>query len=161
MTLRGFVTWCVERKALASDPLRGLRDFDTTVTPENYRRALTLEEVAKLLAVTPEPRRMLYRLALVTGFRSGEIRSLRVGDLDSLKRTVTLRSANAKDRRDAVATLPADMAEALAGLVAGRSPEAVIFPDLYPAHAARRLEQDLNAAGIPRRTFGGKVDFHS
>ncbi|MBI4563841.1 MAG: tyrosine-type recombinase/integrase [Planctomycetes bacterium] len=159
--LHAFVAWCTERKFLSTNPLEGLREFDTSVSPKNFRRAFTLEEVGKLLAVTPEPRNLIYRLALVTGYRAGEIKSLCVGDLDFENLTVLLHAENAKDRREAVAALPTDLAEALARHVEGRAAEDELFPEWEHNHAADQITLDMERAGIEKRTFHGKADFHS
>ncbi len=160
-SLHGFVAWCMKRKYLATDPLDGLREFDTSVTPENFRRAFTLEEVGRLLAATPEPRKFVYRIALVTGFRASEIKALRVGDLDTAKKTVRLRAEHAKDRREARCALPEELLHALARHVAGRPADAELFPEFNPNDAANRITKDMKAAGISKRTFDGKADFHS
>jgi hypothetical protein len=57
--------------------------------------------------------------------------------------------------------LPVDLAEALAGYAHGRAAETELFPDFNPNHAARLMDLDLERAGIPKRTFGGKADFHA
>lgn len=159
--LTAFLHWAIERKLLSSYPLDGLRDFDTSVRPENVKRPFTLEEVGKLLAVALHPRPLIYKLALMTGFRASEIASLRTGDLDSEHATIRLRADYAKDRREAVAPLPRELADALTRHVRGLSPEAAIFPDFKPKEAAWEIRRDMDAAGIPRRTFGGKGCFHS
>jgi len=161
MTLYGFAHWCVKRKYLASDPLDGLRKFDCSVSSKNFRRAFTLEEVGSLLATSPSHRRLVYRLALVTGFRASEIKSLRVGDLDVESRTLLLKAENAKNRKEAPCALPVDLAEELGRYSEGRAPEQALLPDFNPNHAVRLLDLDLEAAGIAKRTFDGKVDFHA
>lgn len=160
-TLHGFVTWCLKRKYLASSPLDGLRDFDTSVTPKNFRRAFSLDEIGKLLAATPDPRRLLYRVALVTGFRASELKSLRVGDVDTAKKTVRLRADFAKDRRESIAAIPDDLAASLEQHMKGLAPESGVFPAFNPNDASNRIDKDMKAAGIEKRTFGGKADFHS
>lgn len=137
-SLHGFVAWCLKRKYLA-DPLDGLREFDTSVTPENFRRAFTQEEIGRLLTATPEPRRFLYRVALVTGFRASEIKALRVGDLDRTKKTIRLCAERAKDRREAVCALPDDLVLALVRHVGKHPDEATIFPFFNPNDAANRI----------------------
>ena len=159
MTLRTFVNWCRKRKFLASDPLDGLRKFDTTA--KTQRRALNLEEVGKLLATAPPERRRLYHLALVTGFRAGELASLRVGDVDEAKQTVFLRADHAKDRGDALVAIPADLAQEITAANEGREPEAQLFQDFGSHHAAEWFDEDREAAGIKQSNFHGKVVFHS
>lgn len=55
--LHAFCRWCVERGYLAVDPLAKLRPFDTT--PTMIRRALTVEEIHRLLNVCPLYQRLL------------------------------------------------------------------------------------------------------
>ena len=56
-TLRAFCVWCIRRGYLATDPLDGLAPFDTT--PRLLRRAMTLDEITRLLEVCPPERRLL------------------------------------------------------------------------------------------------------
>ena len=65
--LSAFCDWCVRRGYLETDPLDGLAPFDTT--PEVRRRAMTPDEVKRLLAVCPPERRLLYETALFSGLR--------------------------------------------------------------------------------------------
>jgi len=58
-TLGAFCDWCVKRKFLRDDPLAALAPFDTT--PQTTRRAMTREELARLLEVAPPDRRLLFR----------------------------------------------------------------------------------------------------
>jgi integrase len=65
--LSAFCDWCVKRKFLRDDPLAALAPFDTT--PQTTRRAMTREELARLLDVAPPDRRLLYETAFVSGLR--------------------------------------------------------------------------------------------
>jgi integrase len=85
-------------------------------------RALSTEEENRLLAVAAANRSPLIlpfiRIALLTGMRSGEIRALRVGQLDWKARS--LRVGRAKTRAGAGREIPmnADLAETVTGQVA-------------------------------------------
>ena len=57
--------------------------FDTT--PEVRRRAMTPDEVTRLLTVCPPERRLLYETALFSGLRSNELRHLTLEHLDRTK----------------------------------------------------------------------------
>jgi integrase len=91
---------------------------------ENHEagRALSTEEENRLLAVAAANRSPLIlpfvRIALLTGMRSGEIRALRVGQLDW--KTRFLRVGRAKTRAGTGREIPmnADLAETLAGQIA-------------------------------------------
>lgn len=174
-TLRAFIAWCVKREWLEKDPLRNLSAFDTT--PVTRRRALSEEDVRRLLHAAPEHRRLLYATALCTGLRAGELRALDVADLDLNTSSLRLRAEWTKNRRAGVQPVPVALGEKL-GEFAGTEEAAVRYrrlhrraqlpkelprnPLLYvPSHAARDLDRDLAKAGIPKRTHEGKVDFHA
>lgn len=159
MSLRSFVNWCRKRKLLEGDPLDGLRKYDGTARTE--RRDLMPDEVGRLLVAAPPERALLYRVALSTGFRAGELRSLRVGDLDAGAATLRLRAEHAKDRRDVVRPVPSDLVTDLAACAQGKTPEAILLPAILVADYLRNLYRDLKVAGITQRTFRGKVDFHA
>jgi integrase len=78
--LRALCLWARQRGYLTASPLGGMAPIDKT--PKAERRALTLEEVQGLLAVSPPDRCLLYETALLSGLRANELRSLRVEDLD-------------------------------------------------------------------------------
>ena len=158
-TLRAFVNWCRLRKFLSGNPLEGLSKFDVTV--RTRRRALSLKEVGELLSASPPERALIYRTALETGFRAGELQSLRIGDLDTKKGVLFLRADHAKDRRDYVQPLSEGLLADLSARCQGCPPEEPLFKVCDPHHAARRLYEDLTKAGIDKSNFHGKVDFHS
>ena len=74
--LRAFCAWYVERGYLEKDPLDGLASFDAT--PKTQRRAMPPDDIARLLDVDPEQRRLLYEAAFCNGRRAGEFRALAV-----------------------------------------------------------------------------------
>jgi len=82
--LKSFCNWCVARGYLEKTPLTGLARFD--LTPKTVRRAMTQEEVRRLMEVAPVERKLLYATAMCTGLRVGELRSLDVADLDARSR---------------------------------------------------------------------------
>jgi site-specific recombinase XerC len=57
-SLGAFCDWCVQRGYLKEDPLKGLAPFDTT--PQSTRRAMTQEEIQRVLQAAPLYRRLLY-----------------------------------------------------------------------------------------------------
>jgi len=109
---------------------------------------------------------MLYRVALGTGLRASELRSLTpqsfaLGDLDKAK--VVVEAGYSKHRRRDVLPIRGELAEAVAEYVRGMAPAEPLFPTL-PAKTAKMMRADLDAADpwIPYRDTAGKiVDFHS
>ena len=181
-SLKAFCAWCVQRNYLEENPLAGLVPFDTT--SRTFRRSLTFDEAAKLIEAAPPHRALLYRVALVTGLRVNELRSLTLADLDEANCGLHLRAEWTKNRKAGFQRLSPELVEAIkeaaAGNAPGKPPErfrsahdttyttrptgeaAAGLRLLYvPSHAARDMAKDLAAAGIERKTFGGKLDFHA
>ena len=164
-----FCTWSIARGYLMENPLADLGKIDTT--PGWERRALTLEEIRRLLNVAPEHRRMLYQAAMLSGLRAGELQALTRDHLDTQLCGLNLDAAWTKNRRKGFQPLPERLVQRLAayadtGVVAQLYKRFFpCFPDaeralLYvPSHPARELDEDLEAAGIPKVTKDGKMDF--
>lgn len=174
-TLHSFCVWCVTRGYLSENPVKNLKSFD--ITPRSMRRSVTPEEISKLLAVAPLQRRLLYETAFCTGLRAGELRSLTINDLNISGAALKLRAEWTKNRKDGVQPLPIQLAAALAenaraggpqkhyeefyakSNVSAKAPEDVLL--YVPSHPSRELDKDLVAAGIPKKTDEGKLDFHA
>jgi integrase len=121
------------------------------------RRALAVNELLRLLTATetrPEcegmagaDRAMLYRLAVETGLRRGELESLTRGSFDlapgSDPPTVTVRAAYSKRRRDDVLPLRADTAAKLRAHLSAKLPAAKAFVVPERGKTAKMLRADL------------------
>lgn len=160
-------------------------DILNVLTDRRYqRRALTEEELRKLIAaardgrelfgkdkdgvicwrLTGSDRAILYRLAVETGLRAGELRSLtpRSFDLGGDVATVTVLAAYSKHRRDDTLPLLQSTAAMLHEYFQERDPDQPVF--LFPRREelARVIRVDLEAAGIPVRDAQDRVvDFHA
>ncbi|OHB73021.1 MAG: hypothetical protein A2Z25_09870, partial [Planctomycetes bacterium RBG_16_55_9] len=169
-SLVSFCNWCVIRRYLGENPLAKLAKLDTT-PKENYR-ALTADEIYRLLSAAPEHLRLLCTVAMCTGLRAGELRSLTRKHLDTVNGGLKLDPAWTKNRRPGFQPLPQRIVQQLESLCASG-----IVPFLYqkffrefaypqdallyvPSHPSRDLDQILRAAAIPKRTAEGKVAFH-
>ena len=157
-SIKSFSRWLWRHKRRADDPLCALESFNEETDPRHVRRELLPEEVARLLASTekrtrpehnlPGPdRAMVYRLALGTGFRAGELRSLTPAsfDLDSDPPTVTVAAAHSKRRREDRQPIRQDLADLLRPWLAARPEGERLFARL-PGDTARMLRSDLAAA---------------
>ena len=102
--LTSFCLWCERRGYLDNNPLKGLERFDST--PRKIYRALTREELRKLMAVVPQDRKLLYAVASATGLRRGELHALRVSDLNLDLRALNLRAEITKNRKPGLQPLP-------------------------------------------------------
>jgi len=174
-SLKGFCNWCIDRDYMENDPLKKLKRFDAT--PKDVRRAVTAEEIMRLLNASPDYRRILYETAFCSGLRAKELRSLQVQDLDVRRGGLRLHAEWTKNRQDGFQPLPAIVVEHLSEFAStglakaiyrrqfirgGSKAECPKDPLLYvPTHPSRTLKADLEAAGIPERTAEGKIDFHA
>lgn len=171
--IKSFSRWLKKRGRVEVDPLNDLeRPANPQADRRRERRSLTPDEVSRLLAATQDgptvarltgPERVfLYRLALGTGFRAGELASLRPIDFDLDERVVRLASSAAKDRKRANQPLGARLAADLRGWLATLPPTDPLFPELSSKRTAEILRGDLLAAGIdPVDARGLVVDFHA
>lgn len=173
--LSSFCGWCVKRGYLEKDPLAALEGFDTT--PKEIRRALSVDEINRLLGVCTNPMRLLFETAFLSGLRANELRCLSVDDLDADQKALLLRAQWTKNRQSGFQPIPGFLVDHL--LAFAETGEA---KKLYETHYARRdattkipenpllyvptntsrvLDDLLKKAGIPKRTAEGKLDFHA
>ena len=170
--LAAFCDWCVARGYLNTDPLKDFNGFDTS--PKEQRRTMTIEEIQRLLAVSPSHRQLLWETALLSGLRANELRHLSVDHLDVAQGGLHLDASWTKNRKDEYLPLPHALVERLcAGTDAAlarygqayknkRPRNIPAHPLLYvPRDLAREPDKDLQAAVIPKYTKAGKLDFHA
>ena len=173
--LKAFINWRLgETNSALVHPLRYLRRL---TEGRGGRRDLTPEEQIALLAetavqatrfgLTGPQRAELYRFAMESGRRAGEIRGLTWRDLDLDSNSITLRP-RAGGRRPKVSALtrqpiPAGLAVQLATRRPGTRVGQIFR---VPRRSAAMLEADLIAAGIStagvvfhslRHTFGANL----
>jgi len=106
--VKQFARWCVRDGRAADSPLSHLRGGNVRTDRRHDRRALTDPELRKLLdttrraptrfRMTGPDRARLYQLAVETGLRASELRSLTWGsfELDGDPATVTVKAAYSK-----------------------------------------------------------------
>jgi integrase len=140
--------------------------------PTFRRRELTPEECVRLIKaaqlgrtthkLSGPDRAILYELALGTGFRANELRSLTTGhfNLESEPPTVTVRPEDSKNGKEAVQPISRELAERLRPWLDRKTPGTRVFGDRLTDRTAEMLRVDLKAAGIPYETASGIVDFH-
>ena len=156
-SLAAFCDWCVERNYLEKDPLKGLKRFDSTA--QSRRRAMTPDEIQRLLQVAPPPRQLLYAVACATGLRAHELTSLQVADLDQANQGLVLDPRWTKNRKKGFQPLPTSLAGLLSQASCGKAGSEPLLE--VPSHTARTLDLDLETAAIPKLTEEGKLDFHA
>jgi integrase len=160
-TLVTFCRWCVKRKRVAANPIIDVEKVDETGESRRERRALSAEELTRLLDVVPDHYRLAYQLLMATGLRRAELLALRWGDmkLNAPHPFIQLRAENTKGKRDDVVPLRADLAELLRnakGDADDTDPVVKVLPRV-PTHKTY-----LTAAKIPfEDDRGRRADLHS
>ena len=153
-----FCRWMVRDGRAVTSPVAYLEGLNVRTDRRHDRRALSIEELQWLLATTrsgparygmngPE-RAVLYRLAVESGLRAGELRSLTRASfaLDAEPPTVTVEAEYSKRRREDVLLLRPDTAAALRTFMAGKLPVAPVFAMPSASAVAKMLRADLAAA---------------
>ncbi len=170
--LRSFTRWLVREGRLPADPLANAPRLNEAADRRRERRALDDAGLQKLFAaaetgpivenVAGPDRAMLYRLAVGSGLRRGELASLtpQSFNLDAAQPVVIVEAAYSKRRRRDEQPIRPDLAEALRRFLAGRPQNERLWPNL--PFAAAMLQKDLARARIPYRDDRGHVfDFHA
>jgi integrase len=159
---------------LKGNPITGLERLNPEVDVRRKRRALTSEEVGKLVAAarnsgirvegfSGEQRARIYLLSYMTGLRRNELGSLtpRSFDLKASPPTLTVEAAFSKHRRRDVLPLHPDLAAKLAEWTQGLAPTDRLFPKLGRRKTWEMVQADLKQAGIEYETAEGVADFHA
>ena len=170
--IKGLTRWLWRDGRTREDALAHLQSFNESTDRRRNRRAFTGEELARLFdaakngpvvqGMTGPDRAMLYRLAVGTGFRAGELRSLtpRSFRLEGAPPTVSVAAAYSKRRRDDDQPIRPDLAELIRSWLEAKAEHGPVFK--VPEKTAKMLRHDLEAAGIPYRDDSGRVaDFHA
>jgi site-specific recombinase XerD len=169
-----FCNWCVTTRRLLSNPLLGLERLNNAVDVRHVRRALTADELAKLIesakssckwiqGFSGQERAKVYLLSYMTGLRRKELASLtaRSFALDTKPPTLTVEAACSKHRRKDVLPMHPELVPAvrqwLKGLKAGQK----LFPLLDRKKTWLMVKKDLERVGIAYKTEDGIADFHA
>jgi len=155
---KSFTRWMLTQGRIAVDPMVQVSKLNAKVNRRHERRALTDAEIVRLLDVTAggpvrfgltgPQRAMLYRIALETGLRRSELRSLTPESFDLTdgdKPTVGIRAAYAKNRRADTLPIRPELASAVAEYVRELAPDAPLFRPLTP-RTSEMLQEDLEEA---------------
>ena len=173
--IAAFCRWCVQRGYLDSNPLSALAPFDCT--PQTTRRAMTAEEISRLLSVSAPERRLVYETAFLSGLRVKELRSLAIEHLDSKRCGLKLDAAWTKNGKPGFQPLSPSLVQRLMEYASSGAADG-LYEEKYrlgsaktkppvgqllyiPCTPTRWLYEDMKRADIPRRTAKGKIDFHA
>ena len=168
--IKAYCTWAVKTGRAVASPVLGLEMV--TITDSDDRGAFTVEQIQTLLAYTrtapkigelngPD-RYMLYRMALETGLRLGEIGKLTRADFTLDEPSVTIQAKHAKNRKRATVPLRKAWAAELRTHLDGKLPTAAAFKVPPRGHGAKYIRTDMQAAGVTSVDENGlRLDFHS
>ena len=170
--IKQFGKWMVADRRATESPVEHLKAMNARTDRRHDRRPLELDEVRRLLSTTQASERrckmsgheraLLYRLAIETGLRANELRSLKVSSFDLDGCTVSVRAAYSKRRREDTLPLRPDTAAELKTLFTTKTPEARAFNMPGKHKVAPMLRRDLEDTGIPWEDEAGRyADFHA
>ncbi|MGI6456364.1 MAG: tyrosine-type recombinase/integrase [bacterium] len=164
--------WAESDKRILKNPISHLKRFNVAVDRRHDRRALSDDELIRLIRVTSEQgktfeyctgkeRALIYKVSALTGLRRNEISSLTKGsfDLDSSTPTVRVEAAFSKHRREDILPLTEDLIPDLRIHLSGKEANEKAFR--VPKQPSIIIQEDLKNAGIPYKTSQGYADFHS
>jgi integrase len=169
VALGQFANWMLARGRAKVSPLAPLYRLPVKINA-NDRRAFTPEEALRLLTATERApfrfgmsgheRAVLYLLAMETGLRVRELRSLQVSSFDFEACQVVVRAEFCKNREQATQLLKHARAEQLQQFSADKPVEAAAFhlPSSY--RMAAMLRADCHDAEIEVQNERGKIVFH-
>jgi len=170
-SIKQFCRWIVRNQKASESPVEHLSKVNVN-KGQQVRRALEPDEIRRLLeAAEAAPirfdtaghqRAVLYRLAVETGLRAKELRSLTVSSFDLEKCTVTARADDTKNSTESILPLRKDTAELLRTFLSGKLPGAKAFAMPCKYRMADMIRADCKDARIDCEDSGqGKIDFHS
>jgi len=173
-----FGTWMVRDRRASDNPLKYLETVQVLDADLKHpRRAITIDELNHLLEVTksgPElygmsgfERWLLYRLAVETGLRRNELRSLTKSSFDFKNKTVSVIDGYSKNRRKSTQSVTKGLSLEFENYLRNKLPVSPMFPGTHKdgrltSHTSIMLKIDLEKAGIPFVDEQGRYfDFHS
>jgi len=153
--IKAFTKWLATHGKLARDPLASVKKPNPKADRRHERRMLlheewdwlrvTSEQGPERYGMTGRERMLLYAVAIQTGLRSGECRSLTRGRLflDVAMPYVPAKAGNTKNRKDARQYIQTGLASELARHISTKAPAAPVFPMPDETNVARMFRADL------------------
>ncbi len=172
-SLKQFCKWLDVNNIIADNPIARLTPIPLNSENTSPRRALSENELTKLLAtvrkasdtvqgLNGEERYLVYQLILQTGLRHNEVRTLLYGDFDFENSTVTVRDVNAKNSRTDTLPFMEDLSAELQEYFRGNAIEGKVRAfSKMGTKGFKMIKADLAKVDIPYETDEGKADFHA
>jgi len=171
--IKQFSAWLLRERIVNTDPLSDLKSLNAKVDRQE-RMVLGADDLRRLVQTTrTEPERfsmsgpdraLLYQLAVETGLRASELRSLTRAsfDLAAADPIVTIEAADAKNRRRDTLPLRSGVVAILLVHMEHKTPNTPVFVLPPKPEMARMLRADAKAAGVRTADDSGRrLDFHS
>jgi integrase len=161
---RTLFNWMEKRGRILVNPLKSVDLLSTAGEARNPRRALTDEELAKLLDGSGEAS-IAYLVTATTGLRYSEILRIERRDIrldQQQPRIIARATATRKNKKEASQPLHPMVAQRLSAFVESKQfePADKVFASLFRTRG--QFKRDLVAAGLSRHDVLGRVaDFHS
>jgi len=167
-SIKQFARWLESDGRIEANPLRHLKGKNVALDRRHDRRAFSQEEAAWLLqatrkaqtraGLTGEDRFWLYRTALATGLRAGELGSLKREAFDD--GFVVLGAKQTKNRREACQPLPKALWEKIQGWLQGKPKGEPVWPGNWVKNrsAGKSLREDLLEARQAWLAQGGNPE---
>jgi len=158
--IRCFFNWLIKNGRFHFNPLLAVEKVKTASRQTRERRAFTIDEFKRLLAVSSE-HKAAYLMAAHTGLRRTELSSLKWADLhlEEDKPFALVRASTTKNSKVAPMRLHPELVSVLRDLKGNSQPDEMVFKR-FPR--IERFKRDLKKAGVAYRDALGKyADFHA
>ncbi len=163
-TLRNMLNKGVEWKLIGSNQIAGLKPLKVD-DPAKQRRSLTAAELLRLLEVTPDYLKPVWRMLMSSGIRKEELVELTWKDVDLQRAEVTIRAGVAKSRKSRTIPLDDGMAAILRKLQKSAGKSAHVFLNKVGSphrnNLLTRFYTCCKRAAIADGKRGGSIDLHS
>jgi len=172
--IESFGNWLLTSKRVPFNPIIGLPMRNAETDVRHARRALTPEEVAKLVEsarsskrsyqkYSGELRAKVYLFSYLTGLRRKELASLTPEsfNMDVASPKLTVDAACSKHRRKDVLPIHPELFAILQEWLPKLKPGEFLVPKLQRKKSWFMVKRDLEKAGIPYETEVGIADFHA
>jgi integrase len=161
-SMRTFLLWMKRERLILADPLSNVRKMANPGVG-GFRRALSQEDVRRLLEKAPPYRARVYLAMIYTGLRRSELNGLKWDDFDFTKNPAQLKvpSSLSKNRKESTHYLRPELTETIQAMrPVWAKPDDFVFRGTIPR--VETFKKDLAAAGIPfEDTRGRRVDIHA
>ena len=169
-----FGKWLVSTKRLPTNPVSGMERLNAETDVRHQRRALTPDEVSRLVKAARESgcevqgycgelRARVYLTSFLSGLRRLELASLTPQSfkLDDAQPTLIVQAACSKHRRKDTLPMHPELVALVREWTRGMAPDEPLFPRLDKKKTYTMVQKDLERAGIPYETHEGVADFHA